>query len=129
MPDVTVSTFGPIFNGTATREARALVDAYQEELAQTAYDRVMNRLDVVLQHPTGYYQSQVRINRQADSIVVDDNGVIYGNWLEGTGSRNYPTTRFKGYSTFRLVAQGVDKDAPLLGKLMIDRFLAVINGV
>jgi hypothetical protein len=30
--------------------------------------------------------------------------VIYGPWLEGTGSRN-ATTRFKGYASFRRAAQ------------------------
>lgn len=124
---ITVATFGPIFDGNASREARVLVDAYREELAQTAYDRVMNRLDVVLQNPTGYYQSQIHIERQVDSLVVTDTPVIYGPWLEGVGSRNYPVTRFKGYATFRLVGQGVDQDSALIGKALIDRFLAAIN--
>ena len=45
---------------------------------------------------------------------VHDSGIIYGPWLEGVGSRNYPVTRFKGYSTFRKVAQEIGRKAPQL---------------
>ncbi len=43
---------------------------------------------------------------------VHDSGIIYGPWLEGVGSRNFPVTRFKGYSMFRKVAQQIDRKAP-----------------
>jgi hypothetical protein len=30
---------------------------------------------------------------------------VYGPWLEGVGSRNFPVTRFRGYHAFRVAAQ------------------------
>uniref|UniRef100_UPI00366DD9F3 hypothetical protein n=1 Tax=Paenibacillus chitinolyticus TaxID=79263 RepID=UPI00366DD9F3 len=29
--------------------------------------------------------------------IVTDGGVVYGPWLAGVGSRNYPVTKFQGY--------------------------------
>ncbi len=72
---------------------------------------VLERLGHVLRHPTGYYESQVRTEMRSDSeAFVTDGGVVYGPWLEGTGSRN-ETTRFKGYRTFRTIAQELDARA------------------
>jgi hypothetical protein len=41
---------------------------------------------------------------------VHDDGVIYGPWLEGTGSRNAPVTRFPGYGSFRRASQQLDRE-------------------
>jgi hypothetical protein len=41
---------------------------------------------------------------------IDDGGVEYGPWLEGTDSRNQ-STRFKGYHMFRKTATQLRKDA------------------
>jgi hypothetical protein len=46
--------------------------------------------DQVLQHPTGYYQSKITVERAGTGYRVTDQGVVYGPWLEGTGSRNAP---------------------------------------
>lgn len=96
----TITKRGPLFDGRAKAYVRAYVDEAEQQLARTAGDDVHNTLHHVLRHPTGYYESHVTVERNE----VNDGGVIYGPWLEGTGSRNR-TTRFKGYATFRRVAQ------------------------
>jgi hypothetical protein len=40
--------------------------------------------------------------------MLTDGGVVYGPWLEGVSSRNN-SSRFKGYHTFRMVLQEMDK--------------------
>ena len=67
--------------------------------------------------PTGAWARSIK-TRTAATIgalkgwEVHDSGIVYGPWLEGVGSRNYPVTRFRGYSTFRKVAQEIERKAP-----------------
>jgi hypothetical protein len=81
-----------------------------DDVAQEAYNEVRKRLNSVLRHPTGHYESRVMTSNQSDSVMISDGGVVYGPWLEGTSSRN-GQTRFKGYHTFRQVLQSMDKKA------------------
>lgn len=84
------------------RAARAGEDAVTREVLE----EVHAELGRVLQHPTGYYESRVVADFGRRPPSVHDSMVVYGPWLEGIGSRN-ATTRFKGYQTFRRVAQRV----------------------
>lgn len=109
--EVVVRAAGPLFDGTAS----ALVQRYTQEggaeVALWADAEVHRVLGQVLRHPTGYYESQVRVNQVSpDSFVITDGGVVYGPWLEGVSERNQ-TTRFKGYGTFRRVAARVEARA------------------
>jgi len=99
---------GPLFDGRAGQITRHHADQLRADLAQEAVNRVHARLHDVLRHPTGRYESAIRTERQVDDLVVTDGGIIYGPWLEGVGSRNYPVTRFRGYHTFREVSQQMD---------------------
>jgi hypothetical protein len=102
---------GPLFTGRAAAETQIMARDIEREIAQDAVNRIKERLGDVLQHPTGYYESQIQTDRSSDgSYRVTDGGVIYGPWLEGTSSRNQ-TTRFKGYFTFRQVKQDIDSNA------------------
>jgi hypothetical protein len=110
--EVIVRAAGPLFDGTASALVQRYTQAGGEEVARWADAEVHRVLEQVLRHPTGYYQSQVRVNRVSnDSFAITDGGVVYGPWLEGVGSRNYPATRFHGYSTFRRVAKRVEQRA------------------
>lgn len=110
---------GPLFNGVAS----ALVDDYcrdmAAEIAEVAVDQVLQQLGRVLRHPTGYYESRIRaVPETPTRYRIDDDRVIYGPWLEGTGSRNQ-TTRFKGYWTFRLIGQVMETQAPRIAERML----------
>ena len=102
---------GPLFDGRASAEAVRAAAAIEAAVAKQAESRIRARLGDVLQHPTGYYQGHIHTERAVTDLVVTDTPVVYGPWLEGVGSRNYPRTRFRGYSTFRLVSQKLDADA------------------
>jgi len=105
------STHGPVFDG----EAEAILDRYsqaaREKIAQEGISRIHFHLGEVLRHDTGRYEAAIHAEPQVDDIVITDTPVVYGPWLEGTGSRNFPKTRFRGYHTFRLVSQMLDADA------------------
>lgn len=119
---VTTSRSGPLFDGRAEMALRDFCDDWEEAYGDETLDAVQARLRKVLRHPTGRYQSRLNVRASGAGQEVNDRNCIYGPWLEGTGSRNR-TTRFKGYSTFRLVAQQQQARAGADANAMIKRYL------
>jgi hypothetical protein len=118
---------GPIFQNP-TPKIQQMITGVEEAMAQFAKAYVLHRLSQVLQNPTGYYESQIMIDRSTpDLAVTDSRTVVYGPWLEGTGSRN-KTTRFKGYHTFRNARQETDRRATELARPVLARFIDEMNG-
>jgi spermidine synthase len=107
---IQVDKTGPFFSAAAADVPREFLEDFENAYAAEGVKRVKATLGSRLRHPTGRYQRGIHTTRVADSTVVTDNRAVYGPWLEGTGSRN-KTTRFKGYRSFRLTAQQLDKDA------------------
>lgn len=105
--------------------ARAMRHA-EDTVTHAALQAVHERLGQVLQHPTGYYQSRVVASYGSRPPSVHDSMVVYGPWLEGVGSRN-ATTRFKGYRTFRLVAQELQGDVVKITAPVFDRAMGELN--
>lgn len=106
MEPITIRVSGPIFGGRAQQAAHELTQAIVDRVANAALERVQFNLDGSIKNPTPYYETQINIRGYMTDRVVNDRGVIYGPWLEGTGSRN-ATTRFKGYASFRKARQDV----------------------
>lgn len=129
MPDMLIDARmvrrGPLFNGKTAAALHTYADQVSYKVATYAEDQVRQRLQQVLQHPTGYYQSRITVDRAGDGYRVSDGGVIYGPWLEGTGSRNYPATRFRGYSTFRRTKALVDRKTPGIAQELLARYRAM----
>lgn len=102
---------GPFFAPGVDELVEREIDHSRELVADVTYRRVEALLHDFLRHPTGYYESRIRVSRAiADTDLVHDSNVVYGPWLEGVGSRNR-TTRFKGYHVFRIVAGGMQQRA------------------
>lgn len=121
--NVTVEQRGPLFDIAPSKAAasRATVKA-NDRLAEETKARIDARLRTVLVNPTGYYQSRIRVVRGTTYRGVDDSNAVYGGWLEGVSHRNR-ATRFKGYRTFRMVRQSVERDkadivAPVISQLV-----------
>lgn len=118
---------GPWFDG---RAAHAIAD-YERWAEQTVAERgarlVQQNLHGVLKHPTGYYESHIQAHPDGERWMVDDGGIVYGPWLEGTGSRNAPKTRFRGYATFRRTVQQLDVEASGLVDPIPARYLEAMN--
>jgi hypothetical protein len=119
-----VDVSGPFFDGRTSYAIWQAEDDMEREIAQWGYNKVHARLRRVLKFPTGYYQSHIQTQRVMDWTEINDGGrIVYGPWLEGVGSRNYPVTRFKGYRTFRLVAQRMNAQAGAFAEKILARRL------
>lgn len=125
-----VTLKGPIFHEPIVTEImNQYLDRVLDRLGEVAVDDIHHRLDDVLVTQTPFYATQIVSNRASYSRIVTDSNVIYGPWLEGVGSRNYPTTRFKGYHTFRYVTQGLkSKAGPYAEGVLRNGFLGELNG-
>jgi len=117
-----MATSGPFFEpGNAERVLRDMCSDIVDEVAAQASADVHTNLNTSIRHPTPYYETQIRIeSRGFNERSVNDSGVIYGPWLEGTGSRNR-TTRFKGYASFRRAAQSTQARVPQLARAAVER--------
>lgn len=125
--DTKLRTKGPIFENPTAR-IDAFLNLAEEEVAKVGKNMVLQRLRSVLQNPSGYYESQIQTERVNDTWEVNDTRrVLYGPWLEGTGSRN-STTRFKGYRTFRIVKQELDAQVPNILRPLIRDLLRSMGG-
>ena len=103
-----------------------LINDIKEEVADYGVFLVLMRLGQVLREPTGYYESRIRKERQTDNWMVTDSGVVYGPWLEGTGSRNQ-ISRFKGYRTFQMTKRELDQKKVSIAQPIVDRFIRDMN--
>jgi len=115
--------------------------AITAELGEEGVNMIHNYLPTVYKYPhdpaslhgtkhfmPGLYQSDIHTDRQTPSInLVHDTPVVYGPWLEGVGSRNQ-VTRFKGYHTFRIIAQQLEAEAAAIADRVIQPFIAELNG-
>lgn len=120
--ETTVTVTGPLFDGTADQVLANAVEAGSVALAQAGVDAVHSRLRSVLRRPTGRYESRVVADVSTPTNPrITDGGIVYGPWLEGTSGRN-TRSRFRGYRTFRLVAQDLEgKAAAIAGPVIVDR--------
>lgn len=125
--DTKLRTKGPIFQNPTAR-IEAFLNLAEERVAEEGVNMVLQRLNVVLKNPSGYYESKIQTERVGDNWEVNDTRrVLYGPWLEGTGSRN-SSTRFKGYRTFRTVKQELDSKTPGIIRPLIRDLLKDLGG-
>lgn len=124
---ITVDSSGPLFDGRAEREVDQAADEWEQRLAILGASMVRTNLNSVLRVQTPYYRLQVEASAEPPGWKIADGGVIYGPWLEGTGSRNR-TTRFKGYATFRRTVALINARAEAVGQPIVARFVNMMNG-
>lgn len=125
--NVRIRQKGAVFNAAQTKAAATrMVTSINDVIAQEGVRRVKSRLAQVLQNPTGYYESRIQADRRSQYRGISDGGVVYGGWLEGVDSRN-KTTRFKGYRTFRIVMQELNRDKEKIAQPIVDQFVREMN--
>ncbi|HET6286351.1 MAG TPA: hypothetical protein VFG15_06335 [Amycolatopsis sp.] len=124
MASVTIS--GPFFDGRNPAIRRDLEDEGLNRVGGQGLADVQANLNTSIRNPTPYYETQITSERRGDEQVVHDRDVIYGPWLEGTGSRNQ-TTRFKGYASFRRAAQELEGQVGGILAPIVDRAVGRLN--
>lgn len=118
---------GPFFAPGAGTVVNAYIHAAQDAIAHRTEARVHMLQHVYFKRPTGYYERHI-INRDMGfQHLIHDSDVIYGYWLEGIGSRNYPATRFKGYSIMRKVTRSMQDRAVPIAMPYMNRLCEVLN--
>lgn len=119
---IDVIVHGPMFDGRARAILADGIKASQQAVGDEGVDRLLMEFDINFVNPTGYYASQVVTNWQKNDLSVNDSGVVYGPWLEGTSSRNQ-SSRFKGYASFRLVTQELQADVSAIVEPVIAPYI------
>ena len=125
MSEVNVS--GPLFDGRAGNAAKDFARVTQHEVARQAKANVSMLLDRYLKHPTPYYETQMFIDWGAHD-VVKNHVKKYGPWLEGTGSRNAPKTRFKGYHHWREATKITQREVQGIAYSVLPPYLLRMGG-
>lgn len=113
-----VNFSGPIFNGQAAEAAKAFTEEATHAISRVTLNTVRVNLNSSIRVNTGHYVSQVHTDRAGVGDRVNDGRMIYGPWLEGTGSRNR-STRFKGYWSFRRAAQEINGRADAIAEAVL----------
>lgn len=89
---------GPISSGQMTRDAAMYSHDVAEKLAEEAKDEWVDNLQGSIRNPTPYYWTRIAVRPITSTrYEVHDHDIVYGPWLEGTGSRNAPNSIFPGY--------------------------------
>lgn len=127
--DVDVDYKGPLFDG----RAESAIEHGISEGVWAATKETRGELGLqflrVFKEPTGNYESHVRALRESPTAgLVTDFGIdVYNHWLEGTGSRNFPVTTFKGYGSFKQVTELMDGRTEAIVRRHIDAALEAVG--
>jgi len=123
--EIAFKTSGPFFAAGMPAKVTSMIQNAVEEMTELGEQKLAGPGDHFLQpRPGGVYLSvgaaakgkastgnyRRSIHKALGNLFgrIDDSKVVYGPWLEGTGSRN-ETTRFKGYSSFRRTTQFMEE--------------------
>lgn len=123
MLTVEVRVTGPIVEGRGPAVVDDMLRDARTDLAATGLHEVMDHLAASIRHRTPYYETRLNIESGPNVEIVNDDRVIYGRWLEGVGSRNYPKTRFRGYRAFGRAYGIVAARAQAVLQWMVDRHI------
>ena len=120
---VNVNSRGPMVDGRAQRALSEYTDQVDYAVANEAENLVRAHLARSIQKRTPYYETRIGVERSSrGGYEVNDGGVVYGTWLEGTSSRNYPVTRFRGYRAFSRARARVQQIAPAIARRILPRY-------
>ena len=124
---ITVTRHGPLFDGRADRKLEQMQDEIGRRVALVGSSIIRSELSKVLRVETPYYRLKNEAQKTAPGWRIWDSAVIYGNWLMGTGSRNFPKTRFKGYATYRRTFHQIEARAQVIAEYTAAEFVKGMN--
>lgn len=129
MPDVIIR--GPLFSPGEPYVTRSFLHKGQDRVAREAERKVHAFQSLLFRYQsspkTGYEERHITNRDFGSRHEVESTNDVYGPWLEGVGSRNYPATRFKGYAIFRRTTQDVQRRAPDMIEAVVKELCEVLN--
>lgn len=121
---ISVTVTGSLFGPEGRRAVQDLRDEIEYVVSWQGFAEVRQITDASFKHPTPYYEVQITNERKGDEQVIHDRGIVYGPWLE----RGSPTTRFRGYHSFRRATQALLPKVMQLCQHVLPPFLRRLNG-
>jgi hypothetical protein len=116
---------GPISDGRMARYAAEYSHDVAEELADQAKKEWVSNLRGSIRHPTPHYWTKIATRELTETrYEVHDHGIVYGPWLEGTGSRNSPVTIFPGYHSQERAEATMDRRRGNIARKILRRYRA-----
>lgn len=150
--DGSVDATGPVFDGMAEAEVERYARHLEEVLGDLGVSMIRAYLPtqyMYLGHHggtpetnpvpdnAGYLAASVHAIDISDAVMIVDDPVIYGPWIEGVSNgnliiwphrRNPPPRRFPGYHTFRKISESLDAMATPIAFRELPPYLAAMNG-
>lgn len=120
---------GPVFDGRLEKSIADAENTSEKRIATLGASMVRSRLQLVLKKQTPFYRLRVVAKPDPPRWKITDQGVIYGPWLEGNGSRNFPVTRFRGYHTFKFVSQELQDRAGNITEEVVVKYLGTVGAL
>ena len=117
--DVSTQARGPLFDGRARAAANAYVNRLERQLAEEGLNILRDEMHRVFRNPTDYYESRCVV---VDGNKIWDSRVVYGPWLAGIGSRNFPVTKFKGYDHWTVTRDKLNARKQGIGERLLRRY-------
>jgi hypothetical protein len=117
--DVSSSSRGPLFDGRARAAANAYVNRLERDLAEEGLNILRGEMHRVFRNPTGYYESRCQV---IEGHKISDSRVVYGLWLAGIGSRNFPATKFRGYDHWIVTRDKLNARKVGIGERLLRRY-------
>lgn len=122
---------GPLFKTQKRIEVMAKMKRnILTAITKVVHSNVTRILKQKIRNPTPIYQTHILLdNKEDDRWRVTDQGLeVYNHWLEGTGSRNFPVTSFKGYHAFERAYAIAEKRALRLAQTQVSKAVKSLGG-
>lgn len=114
---------GDISSGRMEKDVIAYEHDVASELADFAQDAWVDNLQGSIRHPTPYYWTRIDTRELTPTLYeVHDHDIVYGPWLEGTGSRNAPATIFPGYWSLARAKETVRRRRSGVGRRILREY-------
>ena len=99
---------GPISSGRMQKDVAAYEHDVAEAIAEFGEKTWVHNLEGSIREPTPYYWTRIDTRELSPNrYEVHDHDIVYGPWLEGTGSRNAPNSIFPGYRSLARTKESV----------------------
>jgi hypothetical protein len=139
MPEIVIAT-GPLFDGRAHQATANYCRETEGIIAMQAVTEIRaflptqykylghggNPQDNPVPQGAGHYEASIRSEMTVEGVIVSDDQVIYGPWLEGVSERNQ-ASRFKGYGAFRKISQQVNATAGSVAELHMPQLIMELS--
>lgn len=114
------STF---LNGKIERDLAAYEHDVASAIADSGKDAWVHNLQGSIRNPTPYYWTRISKREISPTLYeIHDHGIVYGPWLEGTGSRNSPVTVFPGYHSLERAKEITKKKRSNIARRILRRY-------